>query len=527
MQRQTRQERRRFLQELTQTRFIRALRRNDTETLQDAIDQGADVNQEFPNGNTPNIFTPLGLASVRGNVNVVRILLHAGADVNRTDSDGYTALHLASIRDQIEVGCLLLALPSVDVDKPDNRRDPYTALQYAVARGSTQMTAALVAHGANVDVLTDSGLSLVDLAQNLPILVCLRQLGFNLCQATGRHGLMPLHRAALNDNLPFVEYLATHTDVDAQDQAGYTAFHRAVTVGNLEICRWLVEEGGANPRLEVEEMGVLHLACSLRQVEIAVWLLDERSFSPHEVSQSGAIPLTYACVRSKKWEESAAIRVVLELLNRMDDVAIHMEKFVSSLSLAACWSTQICQILIERCTCWSNVPCGYGILALNNAVKDGTPETVSYLVSVMKGRNWDLDIPPFRDESTALHVAVASKNPVKVLILLDAGCSVHATNRDGQTPLDVYVINKVGNLQLLQQLLDKGADPTRLNSDGHPPLCDSTAKAAEVNLMAHAAASLGFFTWGVQQRKSGEEQGRERLTRRAKSKAKERLRRYR
>ena len=137
------------------------------------------------------------------------------------------------------------------------------------------------------------------------------------------------------------------------------------------------------------------------------------------------------------------------------------------------------------------------------------------------------DLTRADDGLTALHLAVASKNPDKVKILLEAGCSVGALDRELQTPLDSYIKNNVDNMQILRMLLDNGADPTRVHIKGHPPpLCSPLASAAEINLMAHAAAARGFFDWGVQ-RYAVSEGGRTILPRRAKSKAKQRLRRYR
>jgi len=52
--------------------------------------------------------TPLKIAAVRQNVQLVKDLLDAGADPNATGEDDYTPLHHAAGRDSIEIVRLLL-----------------------------------------------------------------------------------------------------------------------------------------------------------------------------------------------------------------------------------------------------------------------------------------------------------------------------------------------------------------------------------------------------------------------------------
>jgi ankyrin repeat protein len=64
---------------------------------------GANVNTRDQDG-----YTPLHLASSDGNVNVVRVLLDAGAIVDATNIDGYTPLHYASSDGHVNMARVLL-----------------------------------------------------------------------------------------------------------------------------------------------------------------------------------------------------------------------------------------------------------------------------------------------------------------------------------------------------------------------------------------------------------------------------------
>ena len=56
-------------------------------------------------------YTALMLASVNGRIEVLRLLLDAGADKNMADNDGDTAAMLASLRGHVDIVSLLEAVP--------------------------------------------------------------------------------------------------------------------------------------------------------------------------------------------------------------------------------------------------------------------------------------------------------------------------------------------------------------------------------------------------------------------------------
>ena len=86
-------------------------------------------------------------AAKAGNVQALRALLAAGADVNRTDSGGSTALHLAARHGRTDAVIECLALGANVVTK-DNCG--YTPLHRATEGGHTGTVAALLTHGADV-----------------------------------------------------------------------------------------------------------------------------------------------------------------------------------------------------------------------------------------------------------------------------------------------------------------------------------------------------------------------------------------
>jgi ankyrin repeat protein len=155
------------------TPFHDAARGGDVETLRRLLDAGADPNEEDwtgappldqavhggsaeavrvlleagadPNGGA-SLTSPLVGAAGKNRVDLVMILLDAGANPHRTDpQDGGTALMLAAFHGNLAMIDLLLALgvsPNVVASKG------WTALRYAVESGHQHVVARLKAAGA-------------------------------------------------------------------------------------------------------------------------------------------------------------------------------------------------------------------------------------------------------------------------------------------------------------------------------------------------------------------------------------------
>ncbi|CAE7366960.1 unnamed protein product [Symbiodinium natans] len=98
---------------------------------------------------------PILEASGGGHVEVVRLLVEAGADKDVPDVDGCTALSLAAA----EVGCIevvrLLVEAGADKDLADNNGN--RALMWAAIRGNTEVAHLLVEAGADKDLASNGG----------------------------------------------------------------------------------------------------------------------------------------------------------------------------------------------------------------------------------------------------------------------------------------------------------------------------------------------------------------------------------
>ena len=130
--------------------LIDAVKNQDIERVNILINKGANVNLKDFNGRTP-----LHIASILGNVNIVKSLLAKDAiDVNAVDNlEAYqqTALHLATINGYCDIVELLLTAPEVNVNAKN--RFKQTPLHLAVIEPEKEkcVEALLAAPGIDVN----------------------------------------------------------------------------------------------------------------------------------------------------------------------------------------------------------------------------------------------------------------------------------------------------------------------------------------------------------------------------------------
>jgi len=147
--------------------LVVACRQGDVAEVSRLIAAGANVDK-------PGVFyTPLYTACIGQKLEVVKLLLAAGADVNlRSGLDEGTVLHQASARGAEEIVKILLAVPDIDVTQSDKLG--WTALHWASHRGH-RSTVQILLSDPRVDVnavtnLGDTSLSVAALNGN-PLVV--------------------------------------------------------------------------------------------------------------------------------------------------------------------------------------------------------------------------------------------------------------------------------------------------------------------------------------------------------------------
>jgi ankyrin repeat protein/L-ascorbate metabolism protein UlaG (beta-lactamase superfamily) len=189
---------------------------------------------------------PLHLAARNGHMEIVKLLLDAGTDVDCGDSDESTPLHVAALRRHQDIVAFLLA-KGADV----NRRDKNGAygLSFAASGGDSAIVGLILDSGADLNYRGPNGETLYHFAcpRGLTELFdLLVERGDDINSATA-DGMTPLHWAAVRGNVDMVRrMLAAGAAPSPASPTGVTPLIIAAQRGHLEVGRLLLE-AGAHP----------------------------------------------------------------------------------------------------------------------------------------------------------------------------------------------------------------------------------------------------------------------------------------
>ncbi|KAK0054607.1 serine/threonine-protein phosphatase 6 regulatory ankyrin repeat subunit B-like [Biomphalaria glabrata] len=129
---------------------------NDRNNVVYVLNQGVDINYPWNNPAVPSVkdsTTPLIAAVSLNHVEIVEILLHNGASVNRTDRNGCTPLYKAAFHGRMNLVDVLVKA-GAEIDKPDkeNQTPLYICVQNAIVHSSYDTVNRLLEAGASVNI---------------------------------------------------------------------------------------------------------------------------------------------------------------------------------------------------------------------------------------------------------------------------------------------------------------------------------------------------------------------------------------
>ena len=237
------------------------------------LDSGADIHTKNEYGRSPLLH-----ACSSGALEVVKMLVEAGAGVRVTDITEWTCLMFAADCGHTETVRYLVGLPEVDVNQQDS--EDWTALHHARRDADVvkvDIVQVLIDAGADIEMKDDDGFLPLHYACELGTLDVVKifaRLGA-VCAAdyTG-HACLSL--AAESGHTETVRYLLClpEVEVNYREVDGKTALHCAVRKNHSDVVQVLINVGSDIDTKDNKGNSPLHDACNNGLIDIVKMLVE-------------------------------------------------------------------------------------------------------------------------------------------------------------------------------------------------------------------------------------------------------------
>lgn len=231
----------------------------------------------------------------RGNASAVLALLKKGADVNRPQADGATALHWAAHYNDVALAKRLLAAGA----KPNMANDyGVTPLFLAAINGSAEMVDALLTAGGDANAARPSGETVLMTAVrsgNTATVSRLLKGGANPDAVQLSKGQSALHWAVTDGNVAIARTLIeAGADVRLRSAGGYTPLMAAARQGSIELATLLIEKGDDIEGVAKDGSTPLLIATVKGHTALATFLLERGARADGDLKAAGYSPLMWA-----------------------------------------------------------------------------------------------------------------------------------------------------------------------------------------------------------------------------------------
>jgi ankyrin repeat protein len=464
------------------------------ETVQMLVRHGATLDK------TIDQETPLHIASRLGNLEIARFLIVQGSNTMSNNMDGDILMHNASQQhghlDLVE----MLLEGSVDANVQNADSDEETPLDLLPGRENLEVSLMLIKCGADVNCRDKEGRTPLHSAARNGHLGTVRlflNLGFGVQVRDVNHDT-PLMLASWGGHAEVSRILVEHqADVNSVNNWGWTSLHSASQHGHADVVQLLLDHG-ADVNVPKADLRVpLHLASANGHLKVAELLIDsgadvdvrnEDQETPLDLaSGNGELEVARLLVNcgsdvnsqdNKGWtpSHSAARNGHLSLVELLLDSGADIGKRNSSektpLDLAQENGRRDVASFLARQSGNLN------ICALNTV--SSPPLEAGWKNCIVEPAQLDFG-DSFNDEdSKSLHGALVSGRIDVIQRLLDRGADVNERNEVFHTPLNVVSID--GNLEIARTLIKYGADVNCRDNFGRTPL-HLTAKYGHIHLV--------------------------------------------
>lgn len=406
-----------------------------------------------------------------GRVDIARLLLANGANVNATDSIGKTPILLIIPSNAQQDMYPLLLQNGAKVNQKDMYGD--TVLHVAtLADAPVNTLSLLVSNGAIINERNKEGVTPLTLAietQHPAQVKFFAQNGGDV-YAEDMDGNTPLTKALESESIEMLKMLISSVNISSTDSSGNSALHIAVSRdAPIDYIRYLVEAGADVNGRNKNGDSVLYLTVQKNRRDAGDLLLEKNAdiFATNTQNDS---PLHLALTRGGEVQDWLINSKTLNSTDGSGNTPLHY---------AAEWHLNSAIVSLIQKGAKVKAQNGNGESAVFSAVKGGddSPSTINVLVT--NGVVIDSKDKLGRDNlgNTPLHAAVKwnAFDTAKTLIAL--GVDVDAQNFSGKTALSDACRSAKKDMAVL--LVRSGADINATDATGRTVLMDAISSNNE------------------------------------------------
>jgi ankyrin repeat protein len=301
-----------------QTPLIKSMALGELKVLQFLVTNGANVDKKDKDGNTAIMFskspmaaefllqksanieaenkigeTALIIAAKNGNQELVNLLLRKGAEVNHADKRLRTPLDYASYEGHIEIVNILLKNGALVDGSPDCKRTP---LFKSLLRGHHEVATQLIQKGADPNKISPLGSS--------PLMVAIERNFKKITRALIKSGANINHKILSGEtaltyaikkghNDMATLLLENHADPNVRDENGWTPLMTVASRGHNDLMETLISSGAQVNLQKNDGMTALMIAAAKGKTDSSSILI-QKGAKVEEKDKNGLTALVHA-----------------------------------------------------------------------------------------------------------------------------------------------------------------------------------------------------------------------------------------
>ncbi len=422
---------------------------------------------------------------LKRDVEGVRRELAGGADVNARTRDGATPLMLAVKYGQSPVELVrLLVEAGAELEARDQRG--FTAVAMAAEQPNADVTRFLARAGANLETLNNLGMTpLMKVAAVLDLerVKILVEAGARL-DTRSSDGETVLAFAARNERREILKYLMTLSpDVNERDDSGMTLLHAALSARDADIASLIANGADVNARASFDQTPLMYAARSGSKEHVGRLLDAGARWADTDLN--GKMALHHAA-------ENGHVEAFQRLLEAGASIDTPTAGGNTPLIVAArAGRAEMIRWLLEH---GANLEAAESVDSPVTAAVRFCRGNSEAVLEVLSEAGVSMDLPD-RHGRSALMVAVESHADRLTCIewLLRHGASANRATPSGDTPVLLAArIDGRGSAEVLRRLLQAGGDPNAIDARRRNALqlaCDKSDGAQKVAILLEAGAS--------------------------------------